>query len=51
MNERLLRTRLFSNKEVQVINKEFDPLLDSLSFAGQCIMGYYSYYDDSSKVS
>ena len=57
MSGRLLRRRLFSNKGVYIINKGshdkrgYDPLPGSLSFAGQCIRGYYSYYDDSSKVS
>ena len=57
MSGHLLCRRLFSHKGVYVINKGsckssgFDPLPGSLSVAGQCIRGYYSYYDDLSKVS
>ena len=42
---------LFSHQRVYVIyigsceGRGFDPLPGSVSFAGQCIRGYYSYYD------
>ena len=48
---------LFSHQRVYVIytgsyeGRGFDPLPGSVSFVGQCVRGYYLYYDNSLRVS